>query len=88
MVKKLTTMIVMIAIFAASFSALALCGCSTTTPTEITYTIADSTGDWGYPSPYLRYSRGPGYIRSSLCFDTLVWKDADGFVTALAQDWE
>ena len=49
--------------------------------TEIipTYTIADPTGDWGYPSPYLRYSRGPGYIRSSFVFDNLIWKDETGF---------
>ncbi len=52
------------------------------------YVIADATGDWGYPSPYLRYARGPGYIRSSLIFDTLVWKDAEGFVPALAREWE
>ena len=52
-----------------------------------TYTIADPTGDWGYPSPYLRYSRGPGYIRSSFIFDTLIWKNQDGFIPALAKEW-
>ncbi len=51
------------------------------------YTIADSTGDWGFPSPYGHYSRGPGYIRMSFIFDTLVWKDASGFVPALAENW-
>jgi len=51
-------------------------------------TIADSTGDWGYPSPYGHYSRGPGYVRMSLIFDTLVWKDENGFVPALAESWE
>ncbi|MGV8174615.1 MAG: ABC transporter substrate-binding protein, partial [Methanothrix sp.] len=51
-------------------------------------TIADTTGDWGYPSPYSHYSRGPGYIRMSLIFDTLVWKDETGFVPALAESWE
>jgi peptide/nickel transport system substrate-binding protein len=51
-------------------------------------TIADSTGDWGYPSPYGHYSRGPGYIRMSLIFDTLIWKDQSGFVPALAETWE
>jgi peptide/nickel transport system substrate-binding protein len=39
------------------------------------YTIADATGDWGFPSPYAHYSRGPGYVRMSFIFDTLVWKD-------------
>jgi len=37
-----------------------------------TYVIADSTGDWGFPSPFGHYQRGPGYIRMSLLFDTLV----------------
>jgi len=58
-------------------------------PSESTsYTIADSTGDWGYPSPYTHYSRGPGYVRMSLIFETLVWKDDSDFVPALAKDWE
>ncbi|MFO8009287.1 MAG: ABC transporter substrate-binding protein [Dehalococcoidia bacterium] len=52
-----------------------------------TYTIGDTTGDWGYPSPYLRYSRGPGYIRMSFIFDTLIWKDESGFIPALAEQW-
>ncbi len=33
-------------------------------------TIADTAGDWGFPSPFLHYQRGPGYIRMSLIFDT------------------
>lgn len=51
-------------------------------------TIADPAGDWGFPSPFLHYQRGPGYNRMSLLFDTLVWKDAKGFVPALAEKWE
>jgi len=52
------------------------------------YTIADATGDWGYPSPYLRYSRGPGYTRMQFIFETLVWKSATDFVPQLAEEWE
>ena len=52
-----------------------------------TYTIADPTGDWGFPSPYGMYPRGPGYVRMSLVFDTLLWKDEDGPTGALAEDW-
>jgi peptide/nickel transport system substrate-binding protein len=51
------------------------------------YTIADPTGDWGFPSPYGHYSRGPGDIRMSLIFDTLIWKDQNGYVPALAESW-
>jgi peptide/nickel transport system substrate-binding protein len=50
--------------------------------------IADETGDWGYPSPYGMYSRGPGYIRMSMIFDTLVWKDRDGkIIPMLAESY-
>ncbi len=52
------------------------------------YTIGDTTGDWGFPSPYGHYSRGPGYIRMNLIFDTLVWKDENGYVPALAESWQ
>ena len=52
------------------------------------YTVADSTGDWGYPSPYAHYLRGPGYIRMNLIFDTLVWKDDQGYVPAIAESWD
>lgn len=51
------------------------------------YSIADATGDWGFPSPYSHYQRGPGYIRMSLIFETLVWKDADNFIPGLAKSW-
>ena len=52
------------------------------------YTVADTTGDWGFPSPYAHYSRGPGYTRMSYLFDTLIWKDDGGYVPALAESWE
>ena len=50
--------------------------------------IGDATGDWGFPSPYGMYPRGPGYIRMSFIFDTLVWKDMDGnIIPMLAESW-
>jgi peptide/nickel transport system substrate-binding protein len=49
--------------------------------------IADSKGDWGYPNPYRHYPRGPGYLRMSWVFETLVWKDDRGYVPALAKSW-
>jgi len=52
------------------------------------YTVADTTGDWGFPSPYAHYSRGPGYTRMSYLFDTLIWKDGEGYVPALAESWD
>ncbi len=78
---------------------LALSACSTGKPAETfpagdpvsrqldSYTIADTTGDWGYPTPYAHYSRGPGYVRMQFIFETLVWKDAGEFVPQLACEW-
>ncbi len=49
--------------------------------------IADSRGDWGPPTPYQHYPRGPGYLRAAWIFDTLIWKDHNGLVPALAESW-
>ncbi|MBC2762588.1 MAG: hypothetical protein HF970_04670, partial [ANME-2 cluster archaeon] len=51
--------------------------------------IADKTGDWGYPNPYLTYARGPGYMRMHFIFDTLVWKnETTQYIPLLAEKWE
>lgn len=77
-----------LSLLALSLIAFPACtGNSAKNTSQTAYTIADPTGDWGYPTPYLRYSRGPGYIRSSFIFDTLVWKDQHGFIPALAKEW-
>lgn len=52
------------------------------------YTVADATGDWGFPAPYSHYMRGPGYIRMTLIFDSLIWKDDKGYTPALATSWQ
>ncbi|MCF8061238.1 MAG: peptide-binding protein [Deltaproteobacteria bacterium] len=49
--------------------------------------IADGKGDWGFPNPFRHYPRGPGYVRMSWVFDTLVWKNEAGFIPALATAW-
>jgi peptide/nickel transport system substrate-binding protein len=73
----------------AGFLILVLCSSSLAADEAVdVLTIADPTGDWGFPSPYGHYSRGPGYVRMSLVFDTLVWKDQNGFVPALAESWQ
>lgn len=44
--------------------------------------------DVGFPSPF-SYRRGPGYVKATLIYDTLVWKDASGeLLPWLAEDWE
>jgi len=61
---------------------------SPTAAKPVVYNIADSTGDWGFPSPYAHYSRGPGYIRMQFIFETLVWKNETEFVPQLAKEWQ
>ena len=51
-------------------------------------TIADATGDWGVPNTFGHYLRGPGYIRMTLIFDSLVWKDEKGYGKGLAESWQ
>jgi peptide/nickel transport system substrate-binding protein len=45
-------------------------------------------GDWGVPTPFTFYPRGPGYIHLSLVYDTLIWKDEKGLIPWLAESWE
>jgi hypothetical protein len=35
-------------------------------------------GDWGYPTPYAHYPRGPGSRKMRLIFDTLLTSDGEG----------
>ncbi|MCG8482694.1 MAG: ABC transporter substrate-binding protein [Clostridia bacterium] len=52
------------------------------------YVIPDGKGDWGYPTPYGLFPRGPGFIRMSYVFDSLIWKNENGdFIPALAKEW-
>lgn len=59
-----------------------------TAPNQPPYIIGDHQGDWGYPTPYSAYPRGPGYLRMYYIFDTLIWKDQNGFVGALAAEYD
>ncbi|MCC5909108.1 MAG: diguanylate phosphodiesterase [Clostridiaceae bacterium] len=45
-------------------------------------------GDWGYPSPYLHYSRGPGGYKMQLIFDSLLESGEEGVIPWLAKEWE
>lgn len=89
-----STAVIYLILLSAVLAACTLNGCNVednggagSTPDQSIYTIADPTGDWGYPSPYTHYARGPGYVRMSLIFDTLVWKDESGLIPALAESW-
>jgi len=85
------TIVTGIVLLVLSFFLLTILGCEKSSKhvkEPVTYTIGDPVGDWGYPSPYGMYPRGPGYIQMSFIFDTLVWKDKTGIIPALAEKWE
>lgn len=78
-------------VFAVSIFLTAGVSCTTSPAGDTagdTYIIGDEDGDWGYPTPYTSNPRGPGYVRLSYIFDTLIWKDSEGFTGALAKEWE
>jgi len=61
-------------------------GCELSRVAEIR--IADSKGAWGAPNPFKHNPRGPGYIRMSWIFDTLIFKDDKGYVSMIADKWK
>ncbi|ACV61296.1 extracellular solute-binding protein family 5 [Desulfofarcimen acetoxidans DSM 771] len=90
--RQLITLLLMLGL-----TVVVLSGCGTNRAVEknaggsgevAVYTIADSTGDWGFPSPYTHYNRGPGYVRMSFLFDTLVWKNDREYLPGLAEKWQ
>ncbi|WDP90077.1 MAG: diguanylate phosphodiesterase [Desulfobacter sp.] len=47
-----------------------------------------SGGDYGYPSPYAHYPRGPGGYKMCLIFDSLLERGEKGLIPWLAEDWQ
>jgi len=41
-------------------------------------------GDWGYPTPFAHYPRGPGGFKMALIFDSLLERDEKGLIPWLA----
>jgi peptide/nickel transport system substrate-binding protein len=79
--KKIIAIFCLAILLCTAFSGIAVA-------TEKRVTVGDWSGDYGYPSPFGFYERGPGYIRMSFIFDTLTWKDDEGIIPWLADSWE
>jgi peptide/nickel transport system substrate-binding protein len=45
-------------------------------------------GDWGYPTPYAHYPRGPGGFKMCLIFDSLLERGDQGLIPWLATSWQ
>lgn len=70
--------------FIVAWTLVSACACGEEGRAEILTVDGD---DWGYPSPFSFYPRGPAYINMSYIFDTLTWKDETGTVPWLADSW-
>ena len=83
--KRSLTMIISLLIILALSCSL-LYGCKGKEAKETTKTEGKKTadviklagGDWGYPTPYGVYPRGPGSRKMGLVYDSLVGTDAKG----------
>jgi peptide/nickel transport system substrate-binding protein len=76
--------------------ALTLLACSASPPEEPAKAQANSYevdvirlegGDWGYPSPFAHYPRGPGGFKMCLIFDSLLERDEKGLIPWLAENY-
>ncbi len=45
-------------------------------------------GDWGYPSPFSHYYRGPGVYKMNLIFDSLLERGEKGYMPWLAESYD
>ncbi|MFN2354823.1 MAG: ABC transporter substrate-binding protein [Desulfopila sp.] len=45
-------------------------------------------GDWGYPSPFAHYPRGPGGFKMALIFDSLLERDEKGLIPWLTESYQ
>jgi len=55
---------------------------------EIVDTIHLGGGDYGYPTPFMHYPRGPGIYKMNLIFDSLIERDDEGLIPWLAEGWD
>ena len=78
---------------------VSLCACdqadtdsSTSAPAAVTSTstyevdvVRLAGGDWGYPTPFAHYPRGPGGFKMCMIFDSLLERDEKGLIPWLAE---
>lgn len=100
MPKKRSLTVIISLIVLLTFSCGLFCGCNSDKAKETTKTeekaaskktvdmVRLAGGDWGYPTPYAHYPRGPGVFKMRLIFDSLLEKDEKGYINWLAEKYE
>ena len=98
MPKKRSIKIISLVVLLTFFSCL-FCGCSKDNDNTAKASKPESKktadvirlagGDWGYPTPYGLYPRGPGSRKMNLIFDSLLGTKSNGeTIPKLASEWE
>lgn len=91
-IKKVTTVMFVIICFV-----LSLIGCgkesslnkeSSNKDTNNPLVLKLEGGDWGEPTPFKHYPRGPGIYKMRLIFDSLLEKDENEIIPWLAESWD
>lgn len=76
------------ALVAASVLVTVAAACLPSRPAAAPRTLRLPGGDWGYPTPFAHYPRGPGIYKMRLIFDSLLEKDNREMIPWLASSWE
>lgn len=86
---------IIIAIVLAGLMLTGIAGCSNSERTvnkdnesSKPVVISLEGGDWGYPTPFSHYSRGPGVFKMTLIFDSLLERGEKGYIPWLAEKWD
>ncbi len=82
-------------------AAMLMSGCAQTVDTSVEETaqvdeqkdnsvdvIRLATEDWGQPSPFTHYSRGPGSFKMQMVFDSLLERDEKGLIPWMAKSYQ
>jgi peptide/nickel transport system substrate-binding protein len=85
--KRVVAIMCLAMFLCSAFYGLSTAGGATAAATAEKSIKIEGDQDYGYPTPFAHYQRGPGYVRMSFIFDTLTWKDKQGVIPWLADSW-
>ncbi len=85
--KRIITILCLAMLLCCAFYGISSAAGGATAAATAENSIKIEGGDYGYPTPFALFPKGPGYARMSFIFDTLTWKDKHGVIPWLADSW-
>jgi peptide/nickel transport system substrate-binding protein len=85
--KRIITILCLAMLLCSAFYGISAAAGGATAAAMAENSIKIEGGDYGYPTPFALFPKGPGYIRMSFIFDMLTWKDKHGVIPWLADSW-